>query len=449
MRPYHEAMAELETDWDRIGAVREEFPDIPREAVFKEDMLRLGVWFTEAALRCAKEYAKKSYFIFSFDRKPLKEIEGSSRFGAPEEIRFSGGDEKLRPTVVSVRLNNDSPYLVDAEPESAPDESRCRLMLAGKTIAAVDFAPLPPYYGMSTKDGVPLIETAPTIEWGYLLYLTVFRMCQYFGREEECAFCDINRNFKQQRDAGQVYNATKPVDRIVEALGLIDASGSKSEAYTITGGSITSDLLGKNEIDFYVQYAEAIERAFPGRWIGKMVVQALPRAEVKRIAEAGIQIYHPNYEVWDKNLFEKICPGKARFVGRDEWISRILDARDCFKPWNIIPNFVAGVEMSRPHGFATEEEAWASTGEGLRFFMSHGVIPRFTTWCPEPLSDLGHSGPASLRYHVGLLKLWRDTQESLGVPAPKGYGKPGLGHAVFSVSSFMDVIREPRPNAAV
>jgi hypothetical protein len=439
------------SSWERVIAVAEEFEDIPREAVYKEDMLRLGIWFTDAALAAAGEYARKSYFIFSFDHLPLADMDGPSVGRAPEEIRFSGGAEGLAPTVVSVRLNPNSPWRVDVDPDFEADPAsdelpRVILTLDGIEVADVIFAPTPPYYGGATSDGTPLVETAPSIEWGYLLYLTVFRMCQYFGRDEECQFCDINRNFKQQRDAGKVYNAVKPVDRMLEALRIIDESGSQSKAYTLTGGSITAKLQQKGEAEFYIEYAEAIEKTFPGRWIGKMVVQALPADDVRRIRDAGIQIYHPNYEIWDRDLFEKICPGKSRYVGRDEWIARILAAKDIFPAHSVIPNFVAGIEMARPFGFKTEEEAWASTGEGLDFFMSQGVMPRFTTWCPEPLSVLGaaDAGPASLRYHVGLLKTWRDTHERHELPAPRGYGQPGLGNAVFSVSGFMDVIRGDR-----
>ena len=46
----------------------------------------------------------------------------------------------------------------------------------------------------------------------------------------------------------------------------------------------------------------------------------------------------------------------------------------------------------------------------------------------------------SLEYHVGLLRLWREPLERHGLPAPAGYGPPGVGRAVFSVSSFMDAI---------
>jgi len=420
----------------RVEAVAEEFHDLPIEVVVKEDCLRSGIWFEPDALRQGHAYARKSYFIFSFDHLPLEEMEGEqAREDAPEEIALEGGAWGFRRVIVSVRLNPDSPYRV-----GLGEDNGLRLLCDGEPIAEVTFSPTPPYYGDALDDGTPITEVAPSIEWGYLLYLTVFRMCQYFGKEEECQFCDINRNFKQQRALGRPYHAIKPLDRLLAALDRVVQSGARAEAYTLTGGSITSRLESKDEASFYIEYAEAIEERFPGRWIGKMVVQALPKEDVRRIHAAGIGIYHPNYEIWDRDLFERICPGKARYVGRDTWIARIIEAAEVFGPERVIPNFVGGIEMARPFGFKTEEEAWRSTGEGLDYFMSRGIAPRFTTWCPEPLSALGSAGPASLRYHVGLLKLWRDTHARHGLPAPPGYGEPGIGNAVFSVSSFMDVI---------
>ena len=97
--------------------------------------------------------------------------------------------------------------------------------------------------------------------------------------------------------------------------------------------------------------------------------------------------------------------------------------------------------MALPAGFRSIDEAIDSTAEGLDFFMSHGVSPRFTTWCPEPLSILGKDQQgAPLEYHVRLLRAYRDTRAKYKLPPPIGYGEPGLGKAVFSVSSFMDVL---------
>ncbi|MEJ3748585.1 radical SAM protein [Actinomycetes bacterium KLBMP 9797] len=431
----------MRTRTDVIEDLMGRFPHIPREAVIKEDLLRGGVAFDESVLTDGDEgdVKPKSYFIFSFDHRTLPELGAAALRRPPEEVVLTGGPYELRRTVVSVRVNPDSPYRVAADADGV-----ARLFLDGRSIADVGLPPMPDYYRHTLAGGKSVMEVAPTIQWGYLIYLTVFRVCQYFGAKEECQYCDINHNWRQHKAAGRPYTGVKPVDEVLEALAIIDRhdTARSSQAYTLTGGSVTSKVDGLAEADFYGRYAKAIEERFPGRWIGKVVAQALPRADVQRFHDYGIRIYHPNYEVWDKRLFELYCPGKERYVGREEWHRRILDSAEIFGPRNVIPNFVAGIEMAEPFGFGTIDEAIASTTEGLEFFMSRGILPRFTTWCPEPTTPLGRTNPqgAPLEYHIRLLEAYRATMEANGLSSPPGYGPPGAGRAVFSVSSFMDTL---------
>ena len=417
------------------------FPHIPREAVLKEDLLRTGIDFDTSALteNLEGEVKPKSYFIFSFDQKPLAQLGEAARRRPPEEIALTGGPYELRRTIVSVRVNPGSPFRV-----TRGDTGELRLWLDGREIADVGLPPMPEYYRHTLENGKTVLETAPTIQWGYLIYLTVLRLCQYFGAKEECGFCDINHNWRQHKREGRPYTGVKPVADVLEALALIDRydTAGVSKAYTLTGGSVTSTVDGLAEADFYGRYAQAIEERFPGRWLGKVVAQALPKADVQRYKDYGITIYHPNYEVWDKRLFELISPGKQRYVGREEWHRRILDAADVFGARYVIPNFVAGVELARPFGFATIAEAIASTTEGLDYFMSRGITPRFTTWCPEPTTPLGRDNPdgAPLEYHIRLLEAYREALDRHGLAPPPGYGVAGAGNAVFSVSSFMDTL---------
>jgi hypothetical protein len=424
-----------------VETLAERFPHVPREAVLKEDLLRTGIAFAESALSDNLDGAvkPKSYFIFSFDQQPLVNLGEAARRRPPEEIALTGGPYELRRTIVSVRVNPLSPYRVGSD-----EHGQLRLTLEGRPVADVGLPPMPEYYRHTLANGKTVMETAPTIQWGYLIYLTVLRLCQYFGAKEECGFCDINHNWRQHKQAGRPYTGVKPVSDVLEALAIIDELDAErtSKAYTLTGGSITSRVDGLEEADFYGRYAEAIEERFPGRWIGKVVAQALPREAVERYRDSGIKIYHPNYEVWDARLFAIICPGKERYVGREEWHRRILDAAEVFGPRNVVPNFVAGVEMARPFGFASVDQAIASTAQGLDWFMSRGVTPRFTTWCPEPATPLGRDNPegAPLEYHIRLLEVYRETLERHGLEPPPGYGVAGAGNAVFSVSSFMDVL---------
>jgi len=422
------------------------FPDIPPEAVLKEDLLRTGIAFDDSALtdNLDGEVKPKSYFIFSFDQKPLAQLGEAAKRRPPEELALTGGPYALRRTIVSVRVNPASPYRV-----SRNEAGELQLVLEGRAIADAGLPPMPEYYRHTLANGKTVMETAPTIQWGYLIYLTVLRLCQYFGAKEECGFCDINHNWRQHKREGRPYTGVKPVEDVLEALTIIDRydTAKASKAYTLTGGSVTSTVDGLAEADFYGRYAQAIEERFPNRWIGKVVAQALPREDVQRYKDYGITIYHPNYEVWDKRLFSLISPGKERYVGREEWHRRIFEAAEVFGPRYVIPNFVAGVEMAKPFGFETVDEAIASTTEGLDYFMSRGITPRFTTWCPEPTTPLGRDNPdgAPLEYHVRLLEAYRDTVGKHGLKPPPGYGVAGAGNAVFSVSSFMDALPAEEP----
>ncbi|MEE2889607.1 MAG: radical SAM protein [Planctomycetota bacterium] len=419
------------------------FPDLPVEALIKEDLLRLGISFSTDALRYCASFKTKSYFIFSFDMVPIDEMNQQENLRAPEEIQLVDGPWNLRRTTVSVRVNPSSPWNAQIDGEALV------LRCGEQTISTIQLQQIPEYYKKNLASGQPVHEVAPTIEWGYLVYLTVYRKCQYFGFKEECTFCDINENYRQQVSAGRPYRTVKPLDDVLEALAIIDEVDDRSKAYTLTGGSITRKLRGVPEAEFYASYARAIEEKFPGRWIPKAVTQALPVAEQRILKDAGIRIYHPNYEIWDERLFPIICPGKESYVGRSEWHRRIVAAADVFGPENVIPNFVAGIEMSHPHGYTDPEQAVDSTREGLDFFMSQGICPRFTVWCPEPLSPLVKEHgklqpPAPLEYHARLLVAWRDCHREHQLPVPPGYGPPGSGQALFSVSSFMDVI-DPLP----
>ncbi|CAM5737683.1 hypothetical protein SHIRM173S_07087 [Streptomyces hirsutus] len=181
--------------------------------------------------------------------------------------------------MVSVRVNPASPYRV-----AANEDGILGLYLDGKRISDVGVPPMPEYYRHTLSNGKSVMEVAPTIQWGYLIYLTVFRVCQYFGAKEECQYCDINHNWRQHKAAGRPYTGVKDVEEVLEALEIIDRydTAKASTAYTLTGGAITKTVSGRDEADFYGHYAKAIEERFPGRWIGKVVAQALPRDDVQR-----------------------------------------------------------------------------------------------------------------------------------------------------------------------
>ncbi|HET9938065.1 MAG TPA: hypothetical protein VFQ28_04695, partial [Gaiella sp.] len=117
-----------------VEGLMERFPHVPREAVLKEDLLRTGIAFDESALsdNLGGEVKPKSYFIFSFDQKPLAELGEAARRRPPEELALTGGPWELRRTIVSVRVNPASPYRV-----ARVEDGALGLSLDGRAVAAV------------------------------------------------------------------------------------------------------------------------------------------------------------------------------------------------------------------------------------------------------------------------------------------------------------------------
>ncbi|MCL4428639.1 MAG: radical SAM protein, partial [Deltaproteobacteria bacterium] len=237
------------------------------ESIIKEDILRQGISFDD--VQREDNFSSKSYFIFSFNVDNDSDVINKKY---PEEISVKNGPYNLKRTIISVRINKTSPYSVKFE----PDSKEYKLYLGNNFMGDVFFSPEKSYMLKKTDKFKSVRDVAPTIEWGYLIYLAVFRMCQYFENHTECAFCDMNSNYLNQKKANKNYSAVKSVEDIISALSIIESSeDSEAGAYTLTGGSIIDEIKfkGDTEIDFYVRFLEAIEDKFRGKWLSKVVVQ--------------------------------------------------------------------------------------------------------------------------------------------------------------------------------
>lgn len=89
------------------------YPDVPEEVIIKEDCLRHGIGWTEAAIKACQGYQLKSYYLFQFDRSSRQSMRQEEAIKAPEELKIHGGDYKLRETVVANHVSVESPYVVD------------------------------------------------------------------------------------------------------------------------------------------------------------------------------------------------------------------------------------------------------------------------------------------------------------------------------------------------
>lgn len=285
----------------------------------------------------------------------------------------------MRPVMVRTVIADDSPYLIDVI------NGHLKLLLDGAAIADVGYRPPLRYSSKVFQDGTAYRDI---IANGYTI--VPFRFCQLWGEREECKFCDINENARQVKKfkADTLTAPVKPVEQVAEVANEIAREVLEREGYPapirflVTGGAITNQLNGLKEDEFYLRYVAAVKWGGPRRYV-QLQTNAADEVTLKEYHQRGADVYSCNLEVWDKRLFEWICPGKFKRVGWDKWVKRSVKAVDIFGEGNVRCAFVCGVEMAQPYGFKTIDEAVKSTTEGFKFLMSHGVMPHFNLWVRE------------------------------------------------------------------
>ena len=62
-----------------------------------------------------------------------------------------------------------------------------------------------------------------------------------------------------------------------------------------------------------------------------MAGAAIPKDAMLEMKALGVKGACFNLEVWDPIQFERVCPGKSKFVGRERWIEALEDAVEGFR----------------------------------------------------------------------------------------------------------------------
>ncbi|MFH0813713.1 MAG: radical SAM protein, partial [Pseudomonadota bacterium] len=177
----------------------EKYPEVPKEVIIKEDILRLGVHFTDAALEESSKFTTKSYYLFSYDQTDVEEMKRQEFLKAPEEFKFKDGPYHLQPSnnKTCIEKPEKTPYKIDLA------DGKLQLLWKNNYLADLELRPQPPYYRHKLPDGTPYSDIAAAVFWGYLSFCTILRSCQYWGTKEECIFCDINTNARKQSKTGR------------------------------------------------------------------------------------------------------------------------------------------------------------------------------------------------------------------------------------------------------
>jgi biotin synthase-related radical SAM superfamily protein len=268
----------------------------------------------------------------------------------------------------------------------------------GNKLFPIRFFEQPKYYALKSEEGIPLKNIA-TFAMDSNLSVFYSNECNYKEKGEDCLFCNVNATKETYADLeGIQWKSPRQAAEAVQAAydeGIADH-------VTITGGIISE----RREIEYYQDVAEAIQqRTGLADFNGTAVIAApLDLTNIDRLKEAGYRTIALNIELWDKNMYQVICPGKARNSGGwDHWLKSIEYAVGIFGFGHVRSNIVAGLELK------------ARTLEGVAWFSEHGVVCLPGAWCPNPGSAMeGHRTPEP-GWHLDLSEKAYRLQRSAGI----------------------------------
>jgi len=437
--------------WDnrpqRLEELFERYPDYPKGVVIKIATMIWGTRFSPslAASEVLDNVNTARYYIFSMDMDKPEDIRELGR--VPTYYRLKNIDNHKYGPVVHVRPNNKSPYFFDMV--------NGKLMLCEefpgdkepKAIAEVEFDPKPEFNSKLDSNGNPLTGLASLIFWGEFFYCAVLRACQYWQGGLQCKFCDLNAVPRDLRKHGIGLPVVKRPEEVMEALtAATQEPNTKLQYVFLSGGAVVKEIQGMNGFSYYIRFPEAIKNKFGRRYTIHLQTVAATREVCAQLHSAGVDVHEANIEVWDPELFKWICPAKDKYVGREEWIRRVIESVEVFGVGNVVPVFVQGVEMAQPYGFKDVDAAVESTLKGWDYLMDYGVTPRFDIWVLEPGSAFWESQqefyPPPIEYFLKTTKGAWELQRAHGLPTAHGYpgGGGGYGINMFGQTAQWDFI---------
>jgi len=339
----------------------------------KLDLMFAGIRYTDA-LGKAAEHSFPNYYPYRF--QPGEENPtGKSTANIPYLLRTRDG------SLVRVKGAGDSPWSI-----TGSETLGYRLAKDESDALEIEFEPLPEWMCAHTSDGFPMAQTGLSLH-GDMGVINVAPGCEYFLEKVDkvsmrCTFCAYGAPDHRTRDLGQIAGQTslqrQTYQRIQETLRAALAESKLRHLYLV-GGSMTD---WREEGKRFIEISRAVRLANPDRIPVTCGSGALPDDILDVLhGENLVESVCFNLEIWSKPLFERICPGKNRFVGYERWIQSLESAVNRWGRGRVYSAMVAGIELEPEYEMNWEVAADLAI-EGAEDLCSRGIIPIYSLYWP-------------------------------------------------------------------
>ncbi|MBT8338754.1 MAG: hypothetical protein HKP58_17560 [Desulfatitalea sp.] len=359
---------------------REKYPQIPKSMLLKDHCVNIGVKFTETAWRTfdeRKEYKQRKGAIFQKDKYSV-----ASNLALPVDFRFADGTSVL----VCVAPEEKDPYIIDYI------DDRFWLMADDEVYEEIHFPLKPKFYDKQTSKGTLMSQVGMCTNVRNI-HIIPYHHCHYFTEGLQCRMCDMDHCTRMKLKLGGAFkiriNEQDTYELVYEAL---KEEGRFKHIFLTGGSDPRADF--QEEFDFHLALVNAVTRAAREHGVESCstwpIMSPVRKDQMKQFQDAGAAGFGIFFEIWGKEKWEIMCPGKAKHVGWEEWIKRTLDAVEVFGKGNVHCSFVAGTEMM--YGYNDIQDAVTDTLAGCEFLLQNGCSLGDTILTIEPGSELYNTG---------------------------------------------------------
>jgi hypothetical protein len=238
----------------------------------------------------------------------------------------------------------------------------------GEEVAKVNIPRNPEFYTKKTSDGTEMIKIG-IMQGGYLAFY-LGPKCGYWEKGLNCRFCSSGLN------VGRTENERKTVEQVVEVTKEAFNEGI-ADFIHINMGFIPDESRGLKLLGPYV-------RALKKEINTLIAIQTNPPKTNEWIDYAysiGVDSMSFDFEIFDKEIFAKICPGKAKLIGQERFFEAMEYAGNVFPNGATAGEIIAGLEPVE------------STIAGIDYITSVGALPIVCVFRPLKHTYLERESP--------------------------------------------------------
>lgn len=277
----------------------------------------------------------------------------------------AGGVELILPGDVWVNVPTEEDFAHSSPLCLTKDGNRFYITGYGERIG-VDLVPQPSFYDRLTSKGTPFYQIA--VLHGGEVHITPASKCQFFNFDVNCIFC-------HEREA------YSPVDRefitVEEVVEVVEAAFGEgvADSVELNIGFYDTEDRGISLIEPYIK---AVKRNFDAL-VAVDVQPPRTNSWVDRTYAMGADKISYHMEIFDREIFKSLCPGKEKMIGWERFAEALEYAAGIFPSGMVSSNLIVGLEPS------------SSTMKGIDFLTKRGVMPILPVFRPlkgTPLQDM-------------------------------------------------------------